>query len=275
VVRVVKALRSAILALAILLAANVAEPASAQPVDLQLVLAVDTSGSVSEARFELQKHGYVAAFRSPLLLKAIGSGTRQSIGVTMVQWTGPALQIQVVPWMLIRDEASMLAFADAIARAPRQLFGGGTSISGAIDHAMTLFPATELRGARRVIDVSGDGANNRGRPATLARDEAVNAGATINGLPILALEPGLDIYYRDNVIGGPGAFMVPAESFETFAEAVLKKLIIEIAGIEPPPIPYSRQPLGGRAALQGTDPRLTPPRAVAGSGQASPRSWPR
>jgi hypothetical protein len=152
----------------------------------------------------------------------------------MVQWTGPALQIQVVPWMLIRDEASMLAFADAIARAPRQLFGGGTSISGAIDHAMTLFPATELRGARRVIDVSGDGANNRGRPATLARDEAVNAGATINGLPILALEPGLDIYYRDNVIGGPGAFMVPAESFETFAEAVLKKLIIEIAGIEAP-----------------------------------------
>jgi hypothetical protein len=234
VIQVVKTLRWAILALAILLATNVGEPASAQPVDLQLVLAVDTSGSVSEARFELQKQGYVAAFRSPLLLKAIGSGTRQSIGVTMVQWTGPALQIQVVPWMLIRDEASMLAFADAIARAPRQLFGGGTSISGAIDHAMTLFPATEIRGARRVIDVSGDGANNRGRPATLARDEAVSAGATINGLPILALEPGLDLYYRDNVIGGPGAFMVPAESYETFAEAVLKKLIVEIAGIESP-----------------------------------------
>src|SRR5262245_18817307 len=162
------------------------------------------------------------------------SGTRQSIAVTMVQWTGPALQIVVVPWLLIKDEASMLAFADAIARAPRQLFGGGTSISGAIDHAMTLFPATELRGKRRVIDVSGDGANNRGRPATLARDDAVSAGVTINGLPILPLEPGLDLYYRDNVIGGPGAFMVPAESYETFAEAVLKKLIVEIAGVDTP-----------------------------------------
>lgn len=233
-VGVVVTLRSAILALAILFVVNVGERASAQPVDLQLVLAVDTSGSVSEARFELQKQGYVAAFRSPLLLKAIGSGTRQSIAVTMVQWTGPALQIVVVPWMLIKDEASMLAFADAIARAPRQLFGGGTSISGAIDHAMTLFPATELRGARRVIDVSGDGANNRGRAATLARDDAVSAGVTINGLPILALEPALDLYYRDNVIGGPGAFMVPAESYETFAEAVLKKLIVEIAGADSP-----------------------------------------
>jgi hypothetical protein len=231
---VVKTLRSAVLALAILFVAGAGQPASAQAVDLQLVLAVDASGSVSEARFELQKQGYVAAFRSPHLLKAIGSGTTQSIAVTMVQWTGPALQVQVVPWTLIRDEASMLAFADAIAQAPRRLFGGGTSISGAIDHAMTLFPATTLRGARRVIDVSGDGANNRGRPATQARDDAVSAGATINGLPILALEPSLDLYYRDQVIGGPGAFMVPAESYETFAEAILKKLIIEIAGADMP-----------------------------------------
>jgi hypothetical protein len=229
---VVNTLRSAILALAALFLVGTSHRVCAQAVDLQLVLAVDASGSVSEARFELQKQGYVAAFRSPHLLKAIASGTRQSIAVTMVQWTGPALQIQVVPWMLIKDQASMFAFADAIARAPRQLFGGGTSISGAIDHAMTLFPATELRGARRVIDVSGDGGNNRGRAVTQARDEAVDAGATINGLPILALEPGLDLYYRDNVIGGPGAFMVPAESYETFAEAVLKKLIIEIAGVD-------------------------------------------
>ena len=128
----------------------------------------------------------------------------------------------------------MHAFADAVARAPRQLFGGGTSISGVIDHAMTLFATTELRGARRVIDVSGDGANNRGRPASEARDEAVSAGVTINGLPILALEPGLDLYYRDNVIGGPGAFMVPAQTYETFAEAVLKKLVIEIAAGDAP-----------------------------------------
>jgi Protein of unknown function (DUF1194) len=205
-------------------------PAHAQtPVDLQLVLAVDASGSVSDARFELQKQGYVAAFRNLRLLEAIRSGSSKAITVTMTQWTGPALQLQVVPWMLIRDEASMLALADAIDKAPRQLFGGGTSISGAIDHAVTLFPASEFKGARRVIDVSGDGANNRGRSAVAARDDAVREGVSINGLPILALEPSLDHYYRDNVIGGPGAFVVVAESYEDFAEAVLKKLITEIA----------------------------------------------
>ena len=147
----------------------------------------------------------------------------------MTQWTGPALQVQVVPWMRISDEASMLAFAGAIEAAPRRLFGGGTSISGAIDHAMTLFPASPFQGGRRVIDVSGDGGNNRGRPSTQARDEAVAAGVGINGLPILALEPNLDDYYRDYVIGGPGAFVVVAQSYDTFAAAILKKLIVEIA----------------------------------------------
>jgi hypothetical protein len=206
-------------------------PVAAQTaVDLQLVLAVDASGSVSEQRFELQKQGYVAAFRNPRLLTAIRAGTTQSIAVTMVQWTGPTLQIQVVPWMRIGDEASMLAVADAIEKAPRQLFGGGTSISGAIDHAMTLFPRTPLQGARRVIDVSGDGANNRGRPVTDARDDAVRAGVGINGLPILAIELDLDRYYLNSVIGGPGAFMIAAQTYETFAEAILKKLVIEIAG---------------------------------------------
>ena len=206
-------------------------PAAAQAVvDLQLVLAVDASGSVSEQRFELQKQGYVAAFRNPRLLAAIRAGTTQSIAVTMVQWTGPVLQVQVLPWMRIGDEASMNAVADAIDKAPRQLFGGGTSISGAIDHAMTLFPRTPLQGARRVIDISGDGANNRGRPVTDARDDAVRAGVGINGLPILAIEPDLDQYYLHSVIGGPGAFMIAAKTYETFAEAILKKLVIEIAG---------------------------------------------
>src|SRR6266487_2174652 len=106
---------------------------------------------------------------------------------------------------------------------------GGTSISGAIDHAATLFPISPFRASRRVIDVSGDGSNNRGRPVTLARDEAVAAGIGINGLPILALEPDLDRYYYDSVIGGPGAFVVAAQNYETFADAILKKLIIEIA----------------------------------------------
>ena len=205
-------------------------PAWAQrAVDLELVLAVDASGSVSQERFVLQQRGYVAAFRAPRLLQAVRSGATGSIAVTMTQWTGPAMQVQVVPWALIADQASMLAFADAIEKAPRQLFGGGTSISGAIDHAMALFAKSDHKGARRVIDISGDGANNRGRAAADARDEAVQVGVVINGLPILAVEPFLDQYYWTNVIGGPNAFVIAIESYEAFAEAVLKKLIIEVS----------------------------------------------
>jgi hypothetical protein len=206
---------------------------AAPPVDLVLVLAVDASGSVSQQRFELQKQGYAAAFRDPRVLNAIRSGATQSIAVTMFQWTGPRLHIQVVPWMLIKDEASANAVAAAIEAAPRQLFGGGTSISGAIDYARLLLAQAPYEPARRVIDVSGDGSNNSGRPVTLARDEAVRAGVGINGLPILTVEPDLDRYYRDFVIGGPGAFMVPATSYETFAEAIIKKLINEIAANDP------------------------------------------
>jgi len=204
--------------------------AKAQPaVDLQLVLAVDASGSVDQVRFDLQKQGYVAAFRHARVLQAISSGPNQAIAVTMVQWTGPVLQVQVVGWMPVGDEKTATAFANAIERAPRQLFGGGTSISGAIDHAATLFSLSPFRASRHVIDVSGDGSNNRGRPVTLARDAAIAAGIGINGLPILALEPDLDRYYYDNVIGGPGAFVVAARNYETFADAILKKLIMEIA----------------------------------------------
>jgi hypothetical protein len=135
--------------------------------------------------------------------------------------------------MRINDEISMEALANAIAAAPRQLFGGGTSISGAIDYAMTLFPRSNVTGGRRVIDVSGDGVNNRGRAVTEARDTAVGAGIAINGLPILALEPDLATYYLHNVIGGPGAFVIPADSYEMFAEAILKKLILEISAADP------------------------------------------
>jgi hypothetical protein len=212
-------------------------PAPAQtPVDVQIVLAVDASGSVSDSRFELQKQGYVAAFRHPRLLNAILQGGHQSIAVTMMQWTGPALQVHAVPWTLLKDGETVNAFAGAIDKAPRELFSGGTSISGAIDRAMTLLLASPFRGLKRVIDISGDGSNNRGRPVTLARDEAVRAGVIINGLPILELEPWLDKYYFDNVIGGPGSFMIPAETYDKFADAVLRKLVLEIAsnGAAPP-----------------------------------------
>ena len=216
--------------LAVLLAATVGAPAAAQTaVDLQLVLAVDASGSVNQYRFDLQKQGYVAAFRHARVQQAIRSGAHQAIAVTMLQWTGPALQVQVVGWQAIGDGDTAASFAAAIERAPRQLFGGGTSISGAIDHSMTLFPQSPYRGGRHVIDVSGDGSNNRGRSVTLARDEAVAAGVVINGLPILTLEPDLDRYYQNNVIGGPGAFVIATKAYETFAEAILKKLVTEIA----------------------------------------------
>jgi hypothetical protein len=214
---------------------------AATEVDLMLVLAVDASGSVSQRRFELQKQGYAAAFRNPRVLKAIQSLMTQSIGVTMFQWTGPRLQVPVVPWTQIKDAATAEDFAGAIERVPRQLFGGGTSISGAIDYGRLVLLQSPFMTSRRTIDISGDGANNIGRPVQFARDEAVKDGITINGLPILAVEPDLDTYYFENVIGGPGAVMVPAESFESFADAILKKLIIEIAaddvGAVPVPLP--------------------------------------
>lgn len=206
--------------------------AQAQPqttTDILLVLAVDASGSVNQPRFELQRRGYADAFRNTQVLNAIRGGSTGSIAVTMVQWTGYAMQVQAVPWTLIKDASSASAFADAVEAAPRQLFGGGTSISGAIDHAMLLLPNAPYRGLKRVIDISGDGSNNRGRDVREARDEAVRAGVIINGLPIVSLEYGLDKYYFDNVIGGPGAFIVPADSYENFAQAVVRKLILEIA----------------------------------------------
>jgi uncharacterized ParB-like nuclease family protein len=217
----------------LLLVCSVWTTASAQTaVDLQLVLAVDASGSVDQRRFELQQQGYVAAFRDPRVLQAIQSGSRQGIAATMVQWTGPALQIQVLPWTLINDVATAQAFATAIAATPRQLFSGGTSISGAIDYAVTLILESPFQGMRRVIDISGDGSNNRGRPAASARDDAVRAGIAINGLPILEREPQLKGYFSEHVIGGPGAFVIAAESYQTFAEAILKKLIREMAANE-------------------------------------------
>jgi hypothetical protein len=207
---------------------NPSVPAQAD-VAIALVLAVDTSGSVSAGRFELQKQGYAAAFRSPQVLNAIRSLDTQSIAVTMMQWTGPKLHAVVVDWTQIKDENSANDFAGAIEAAPRQLFGGGTSISGAIDYSRLLLVQSPFNGVRRVIDISGDGSNNSGRPVTEARDEAVRDGIGINGLPILSIEPLLDRYYYDNVIGGPGAFMIPATNYDTFADAVLKKLITEIA----------------------------------------------
>jgi hypothetical protein len=219
-------------ALSVLTAPVKAQQPTLPKTAILLVLAVDASGSVNQTRFELQRKGYADAFRNPRVLDAIRGGATSSIAVTMVQWTGPAMQVLAVPWTLINDAGSADAFADAVEAAPRQLFGGGTSISGAIDRAMLMFPTAPYFGLKRVIDISGDGSNNRGRDVGEARDEAVRAGVVINGLPIVALEYGLDKYYFDHVIGGPGAFIVPADSYENFAQAVLRKLILEIASAD-------------------------------------------
>ena len=220
-------------ALLIFLSALLARPVEtrAEEVDLALVLAVDASGSVNQQRFDMQKRGYVEAFRNPRVWRAIQSGMRGAIAVQMFQWTGPFLQREAVGWTIIRDQAGAEAFARAIEQGERQLFGGGTSISGAIDHGVRVLEEMPHQAARKVIDVSGDGENSSGRPARVARDAAVAQGIIINGLPILAFEPFLDQHYEQEVIGGEGSFMIVAKNFETFGDAVLRKLIAEIADL--------------------------------------------
>ena len=173
-------------------------------IDLLLVLAVDASGSVNQTRFELQRHGYADAFRNQQVLNAIRGGSTRSIAVTMVQWTGPAMQVQVVPWTLVKDDG-----VDQRLRRRDRSRAAATVRRRHLDqrrhrprHADPAERA--LQGFKRVIDVSGDGSNNRGRDVRDARDEAVRAGVIINGLPIVSLESDLDSYYFDNVIGGPG-----------------------------------------------------------------------
>ena len=232
-------LRCGILAFFFVAPMPTAVQAAENVVDLQLVLAIDATSSVNEQRFELQKQGYAAAFRNPQVLKAIMSGGEQTIAVTMFQWNGPFTQVQVVPWMMVKDAASANALADAILHSQRELFGGtGTSISGAIEYGVNLLSQSPHTSQRRTIDISGDGFDNTGRPITPSRDQAVRDGIGINGLPIIAWEPRLDQYYYNYVIGGPGAFMIPAASYENFAEAIVKKLILEIAANPPPPGPW-------------------------------------
>jgi hypothetical protein len=209
-------------------------------VDLNLALAVDASGCVNHVRFELQKRGYVDAFNDPRVLSAIKTGPRAAIGVMMYQWTGPRQQTPVVPWVLIDDERSLREFAGRVARSQRDLYGGGTSISGAIEFGTQILAQTPFSGGRKVMDISGDGANNGGRPVNLARDEAIDLGININGLPILEVEPDLEDHYRNNVIGGPGAFAVAAATFQDFGTAIIRKLIMEIAH-RPDEVPRRRQ----------------------------------
>lgn len=222
-------------AMLVLIALAAAPRAATNDVDLQLVLAVDSSSSVSMDEYYLQLEGYAAAFRHPELLKAIASGPRQAIAVTLFEWSGPGRQTINFPWRRLSDAGDLESFAAELAIAPRLVLGGETAIGDAIDFALDLFSRSEFTGNRRVIDVSGDGASNQGRPVTASRDDALFQGVVLNGLAVLNEEPDVDVFYARHVIGGPGAFVVAARNYSDFADAILRKLIREITTIAAAP----------------------------------------
>ena len=231
--------RSALLMGAGLLAAPAIARAAAavEPVDVELVLAVDVSRSVDAFEQELQFSGYAKAFRDPRLTESIARGDIGAIAVSFFTWSDWDVQNLLVPWTRIDGPATAARFADALDAAPRETFLY-TSISSALDYATRLF-GQGFEGTRQVVDISGDGVNNSGRPLAKARAEALERGIIVNGLAVLdrspapaqytSLQPPLDEYYRDEVIGGPGSFLMVAEGFEAFEGAVRRKIIREIA----------------------------------------------
>jgi hypothetical protein len=208
-------------------------------VDLALVLAVDISNSMDPEEQRLQRDGFVEAFRSAAVHKAIRSGALGRIAVTYMQWAGTDTQEVVVPWTVIDGRESAVAFAELLAQSPIRR-GPYTSISGAIRFSLQLLTQSGVTALRQVIDISGDGVNNQGPLVTRARDEAVLREVTINGLPIMLKKPideevpYLDGYYKDCVIGGTGAFVVPVREPEQFVSAIKTKVLLEIAGLTSP-----------------------------------------
>jgi Protein of unknown function (DUF1194) len=210
------------------------------PVDTELVLAVDVSYSMDPEEQQLQREGYIEALTSREFMQALRGGTHAKVAVTYFEWAGPFDQKIIVPWRLIDGPETADGVANDISRAPYRR-ASRTSISSALQFAKPLFDASGFNGIRRVIDVSGDGANNSGPPVTVVRDDVLSAGITINGLPIMLKRPNtftmdienLDVYYEDCVIGGPGAFIIPIHNREQFKEATRTKLVLEIAGREP------------------------------------------
>lgn len=208
--------------------------------DLELVLAVDVSLSMDLDEQRLQRDGYVAAFRDPEVHKAIASGAYGRVAVTYLEWAGPGNQQVVMPWTVIAGPQDAMAVADKLEALPISR-ARMTSISSALQFSGRLFDSSGVRAVRRVIDVSGDGPNNAGAPVVPVRDELVAAGIVINGLPVMVkLAQGffdladLDRYYADCVIGGAGAFMIPIKEKAEFRTATRRKLLLEIAGREPP-----------------------------------------
>jgi hypothetical protein len=212
---------------------------NAVPVDTELVIAVDVSNSMDPEEQELQREGYIAGLTSREFLSALRGGMHGKIAITYFEWAGLYDQKIILPWRLIDGPASAEAVTSEIARTPYRR-APRTSIFGALQFAKPLFDASGFNGLRRVIDVSGDGVNNMGPPVTLMRDQVVDAGITINGLPIMMKRPygytsdaNLDVYYQDCVIGGPGSFMIAIHERDQFKEATRTKLVLEIAGRTP------------------------------------------
>jgi uncharacterized protein DUF1194 len=246
-------LTSMIVAAALVAAAAISPAMAAEEVDLLLVLAVDVSRSIDATKFQLQREGYAAAVADPRVLEAIRSGRSGRIGLTFVEWSGVGAQKVVIDWTTIGGADAAKGFGDRLIEAPRS-FADRTSISGAIEFAMGHLEKAPYEASRRTIDVSGDGTNNAGRDVATLRDEAVAKGITINGLVILSDNPmawnpdhtnppgGLANYYRNNVVGGPSAFVTVAENFNSFGQAILKKMIAEVA--------QAREPLPVRAAAR-------------------------
>jgi hypothetical protein len=215
------------------------DPSRAQSqVDLALVLAVDVSSSMTAAEQDVQRQGFVAAFQSPKVHKAIQKGPLGRIAIIYLEWSGKYDQVVLVPWTILDGPATAWSFAERLSQQPTRR-GGLTSISGVIATSMRLLDELDEEAMRKVIDISGDGPNNDGRKVARARDRAVAAGITINGLPIMIKSPtsawdiaDLDVYFRDCVVGGVGAFMVAVQHRDQFSEVIRTKLIREISGGE-------------------------------------------
>jgi len=228
------------LAIAAVLLAQIASARAAEQVDLLLALAMDVSRSMEHPKFVLQRQGYAAAVTDPQVLKAITAGPHQKIALCFIDWSGGAEQKLIIDWNVIDSSESAQRFGDLILAAPRS-FNDRTSIGGGIAFAAAQIARAPYESDRQTIDVSGDGTNNAGRDVQFARDQAVAKGINVNGIPILTdiresrtpehTNPpgGLEKYYRDNVIGGPGSFVMVADDFSSFGRAMVKKLIAEIA----------------------------------------------
>jgi hypothetical protein len=211
--------------------ANKAFGQNAVQVDLELVLAVDASTSVSAQEFDLQMRGIAQAFRDPSVVQAIAVAGDRGVAVAVIQWANNLLQKVAVDWFLIRDQESAAQFADIVDETPRYIFGGGTSIGGAILYSTRQMEINPFVGARKVIDISGDGRSNQGAPPELVRNQSTTQGIVINGLTINNEDPFIDRYYEKFVIGGTGAFVQTATTYDDFGAAMKEKLIKEIGGV--------------------------------------------